>query len=463
MSPRALPKSVHFMGIGGSGMSGVAQIAAAQGFQVSGCDLSVDTPYISKVQNLGLPVSLGHDPLHLDGVDILAVTPAVFYQNNTHPEVELARSKGILMKWQEFMGQYLHLGKFVICIAGTHGKSTTTALAGQLLETAQLDPTVEVGATVPLWHSNVRIGTGRYFISEADEFHNNFASYRPDIIILNNIEMDHPEYFGSVDKLLSTYRDFISHLKPHGTLIYNSNSALAHSLVSSLSHPHFNLVPYSYFEIHSEHLSPTATTFSYHGHNYSLSLPGRHNIENALGVIELARLLKIKLSQVKSSLKSFTGIDRRLQFLGEKHGIKVYDDYANHPTAFLATIQAARQLHPGLPVWAVIEPHTFSRLRTLLPQLPASLASADQVIITKVFASRETDPGDFSGLTITDYLNRNSPPAKKATPTLSWATYIPEFPAVADHLKSQAPENCVILVMGSGLSHRLSRLILELL
>src|SRR3989344_8348914 len=210
----AKPKKIHFMGVGGSGMSAVAQIAHAQGYEVSGCDLNLDTPYISKITNLISHIYQGHSADHLKDIDILAVTPAVFFQSTHNPELTTAKSQGILMTWQEFMGNYLHKNKFLICVAGTHGKSTTTTMAGLLLEAAGFDPTVEVGATIPAWHSNVRIGQSKYFISEADEFYDNFSSYKSDVIILNNIEMDHPESFHTIGRLLQSFKNFIDNLKP---------------------------------------------------------------------------------------------------------------------------------------------------------------------------------------------------------------------------------------------------------
>ena len=441
------------MGIGGSGLAGVAQIAKAYGFSVSGCDLAIDTPYIDKVKKAGISVFSGHDASHIADADLVAVSPAIFYQSDNHPETALARKKGILIKWQQFLGEYLHHGKFLICIAGTHGKSTTSALAGLVLEAAGLDPTVEVGATVPVWYNNVRIGKGKYFISEADEYHDNFASYHPEIIILNNIELDHPEYFGTFEKILESYLRFIKNIKPGGTLIFNANSSgnleLIKLLSGQITDKKLVLVSYNYFDVKNEMLSPDKTKFEYQGKKYELKIPGRHNIENALGIIELANVLNINFLNLNSALKLFSGIGRRLELLGGKKGIKIYDDYANHPTAFMATIQAVRQLNPDSRVWAVIEPHTFSRLRAVLPQLPASVRGADHVIFSKIYASREQDPGDFSGADI-------SAAAKHPD-----SRYIPEFPVIIDYLPSHSHTGDVILVMGSGQSYKLSRQILE--
>ena len=392
---------VHFMGISGSGMSVVAEIAKSQGYEVTGCDLKTD----------------GHDPAHLKDIDILAVTPAVFFQSAQHPELLEGQKKGIAMTWQEFMGKYLHKNKFVICIAGTHGKSTTTAMTGKVLTEAGLDPTVELGA------SGHRIGYGKYFVSEADEYYGNFLNYEPDIIILNNIELDHPEYFGSLEKVLEMFQKFVDRLKVGGTIIYNNDSPLIHRLNLPQNSIHYS-----------------ASEFP---QNLNLKVPGDHNKANAMGVIKLAGLLKIPYEK---SLGEFSGIDRRLQELGTVNGVTVIDDYANHPTAFGANIKAVKEKYPGREIWAVIEPHTFSRLRAVLPDLASALKEADHVIISKIFASRETDPGDFTGADI--------------AATIPSALYIPEFKDIIEHLSLNTKHSSVVLVMGSGKSNELAREIL---
>jgi UDP-N-acetylmuramate--alanine ligase len=188
-------KKIHFMGIGGSAVAGVAILAKKFGFEVSGCDLEQTTVYSTTLGNYNIPTFWGHNTQHLQGVDLLIVSPAVLYADPLPEEVVEAKEKGILITWQEFVGQYLQKDKIVLAIAGTHGKSTTTALLGLLLEGSNLDPIVEVGAIIPQWQSTMRFGNSDYFVCEADEFNNNFLNYSPGLIIINNLEMDHPEFF----------------------------------------------------------------------------------------------------------------------------------------------------------------------------------------------------------------------------------------------------------------------------
>lgn len=427
-----MQQHVHVVGIGGSAASGIAQIAAAQGFKVTGCDQAAETPYIEKARKAGIQTFVGHNSSHLDGVDIVAVSPALFYQNPDHPEITRAQETGRLMTWQAFMGEYLHRDKFVIGIAGTHGKSTTTTMVGILLEAAQMDPTVEVGATAPVWNNNVRVGKSEYFVTEADEFHDNFLNYRPDVIIFTNLELDHPEYFITEERMIASYQKFVDQLKHNGTIIYNADSPM----LKKLTFPD-TATPYRGAEFDAQ--------------TFPLSVPGAHNRANAQAVVTLARLLQIPDEVTAKALKSFTGIGRRIELLGEANGIRVYDDYANHPTEFNASINGVKELNPNAKVWAIIEPHTFSRLRSVLPDLPASVKDADEVLVAKIFASREKDPGDFTGGNVT--LAMHHPHAR----------YIPDFEEITKIVTHEAKPGDVILVMGSGDSYKLSRRILAAL
>ena len=427
-------KNIHFIGIGGYGVSAVAQIAKYYRYQVTGCDVASDTPYIQKVKSAGIKVFTGHDISHIKNADLVAVTPAVFYQNENHPEILEAKNKNILVKWQDFLGQYLHKNKKVICIAGTHGKSTTTAMVGHLLQDAKLNPTVEIGATDIGWQNNILLGDGKYFISEADEFHDNFASYHPDYLILNNIEMDHPEYFLTFERMLESYQNLVSNMPTGSVLIYNAENIGNQRLVKSFKNSLVQLAPYY----------PSKNT-----KNIALTVLGQHNKDNALGVLELARVLGISEQIALKSLSNFTGLNRRLELIGTSRGVMVFDDYANHPSAFKASIEAINSRYPEAKITVVIEPHTVSRLKFTLDQLADSLVLANKVIISKIFTSREKEDPNFSGQNIADVIKNSE--------------YIPDFETITKSLSQSLKNNEIILVMGSGNSHQLARQILETL
>lgn len=327
---------IHSMGVGGSGMAGVSFLASKMGYEVTGCDLETG----------------GHDAKHLKNIDLLVVTPAVFYQSAKHPELVEGQKKGIVITWQEFLGKYLHNGKKVICIAGTHGKSTTTAMVGKLLEDAGFDPLVSLGANYKDWSGGARYGKGEYFVTEADEFYDNFLNYHPEIIILNTVEFDHPDYFKSEQQMRDSYKKFIGNLTGKKILITQKDSL----------HKIFNLKVF-----------------------------GEHNQKNANMVYVLGKKLGIKDEVIIKSLERFPGLERRLELISEKGGIMVYDDYAHHPTAIKATLDALREKYPKKRILAIIEPHGYERTMALLPKYKGVFDAADKVIIGPIFKARDSE------------------------------------------------------------------------
>jgi len=389
-------KRVHFMGIGGSGISGVADLAKKMGYQVSGCDLETG----------------GHDVKHLRNVDLVVATPAVFYQSPKHPEVVEARKRKIFMTWQEFLGKYLQVGKKVICVAGTHGKSTTTAIAGKLLIDAGLDPSVVVGANVPDWGGSSRFGHGKYFVVEADEFYDNFLNYDPDMIILNNIEFDHPDYFKNEAAVKASFRKFIQRLKGRKILITQKDSL----------HKRFNL-----------------------------KLFGEHNQKNANMVYVLGKKLGIAEEKIISSLESFSGIERRMELILDKKEIKIYDDYAHHPTAIRATLAALREKYPKNRIWTIVEPHGFVRTKALLPLYKNVFKDADKVIIGPIFKAR--DQKTF-GMTPQKIAEISGFPK---------ASGVNSFDQITKIIKKGIKSGDIVLVMGAGKSNLWARAIAKLI
>lgn len=335
------------MGIGGSGMSGVAYLASQMGYEVTGCDLEGSTAYSKDIFK-------GHDQKHLEGIDLLVISPAVEFQNSKNPEYLEGLKRGIVVTWEEFVGKYLCEGKKVICIAGTHGKSTTTAMAGKMLIDAGFDPTVLVGARVDEWDGNARFGKSEYFVLEADEFNNNFLNYHPDIIVLNNIEFDHPDFFKNEIEVEKSFDKFTKQLKAGGTLITSGDSL----------NKHFNL-----------------------------KVMGEHNQKNANMVYILGKKLGIDEYLIIKSIESFEGIGRRMELIADSGGVKIYDDYAHHPTAIKTTLEGVRKEYPNAKILVIDEPHGYKRTKALLPQYKGIFDTADKVIIGPIFQARdEKDP-----------------------------------------------------------------------
>jgi UDP-N-acetylmuramate--alanine ligase len=446
-------KRIHFVGIGGSGLSGVAGIAKAQGYEISGCDLNINTPYIDELKSQGVKIFQGQSENHIDNADLVVVSPAVFFQKDLHPEVLFAKKQGKLLTAREFESQYLQKDKKIICIAGTHGKSTTTAMAGLLFEKANLDPTVMIGANVKEWNGNFRTGAGDVYISEADEFYDSFLSYSPDVIILNNIEFDHPDYFKNEEQMFESFARFVKKLKGNKILIYNEDDFGIKKLFKLLGKEFLrsiNLHPYSSVGKNIK-LHENETQFETNGEIYKLKIPGEFNVNNALGVISLGEIFNISTKMIKNSLENFSGIGRRLELIGERNNIKVYDDYAHHPTAIKKTLKALRQKYPKNKIFAVVEPHTFSRTKALLPLYKNAFIDADNVVITPIYKSRDTEDFGINGENIV-----------KVSEHIS-IRYVDNFKVIITFIKESVKPSDIVIVMGAGESYKLAREILNIL
>jgi len=457
------PKHIHFMGIGGSAMAGVAILAKKFGFQVSGCDLQKETAYSQSLTRFGIKPFVGHNLSHLKDVDILAISPAVLASNPNHPEVLEAKKQGILMSWQEFQGKYLQKDKIVIAIAGTHGKSTVTAMVGLILESGELDPIVEVGALVPQWKATVRFGQSKYFVCEADEFNHNFLNYSSGMIIINNLEMDHPEFFKNEIQFREAFKKFIKKIKKPKILIVNEESLgiqellkemkgwLAKEKVRVLGYflkSQFNFPFATEYQGEIIQQTPELTQFKVRSETFNLKIPGVHNVANALGAIACGRELGISSQKIKTALGNFIGLGRRFELIGEEKGIKVFDDYAVHPTAVEATLKAARQKYPQQKIWAVFEPHQYSRLKIFLNEFAQTLKKADQVIVTAIYPGREKIDPTIKSEDLVDKIGAK-------------AEYLKDFKKVAGKISQKAQKDDVIIVFGAGKSYLLSKMILE--
>lgn len=444
---------IHFMGIGGSAISGIALIAKNMGYRVSGCDLTGETAYTNFLKKDGIPILVGHDADHLEGVDILAVTPSVFFLNNNHPEVELAKEKKILMTWQELTGKVLQKGKKVICVAGTHGKSTTTAMAGYLLEKASFDPIVVIGAKVNKWGGSFRAGKGKYFVTEADEFYDNFLNYKSDIIILNNIEFDHPDYFKSYEDILTSFKKFLRNLREERVLIFNQDSKGIKELFDILGPGFLTKIKSVGYSLNGKMIkrNTQGTSFRVNGEEFKLNVFGDHNVSNALGVIALGKFLKIPVKTIKESLADFEGVGRRLELVGTKKGIAVYDDYAHHPTAIAATLEALRQKYPESFIWAINEPHMYSRTKALLGKYKGVFDKADRVTIAPIYMSRDKSTFGISPESIVKSSGHTNIEGSNS------------FDDIVRAVKKDSKSGDVILVMGAGDSYLLAQNIYEAL
>ena len=452
------------MGIGGSGMSAVAGIAQEMGYKVDGCDINLTSPYLAQIKDK-IRIKKGHSPAHVNVEDILVVSPAVYYKYP--PEAELAKNKNPIT-WEKFLGTYLHKGKEVIAVSGTHGKSTTTALLSLVFEAAGFDPTVMVGAKVREWEKNYRVGRSNIFITEADEFYENFLNYTPEAIILTNVELDHPEYFKKLGWLTNSFKKHVRSLVGKKILVANGDDLAVRKVVGAMAKQKLGIETYTYtilpakgkhedFRAKILSRSPEGAKFKVffkstgETEEFSTKLVGDFNVSNVMAVIALSSLYSIKPAVITKVLKNFTGIGRRMELVGEKNGVFVYDDYAHHPTAIRETIKAVKQKHPISRIFAVVEPHSYSRVAKLLKGYTEAFSEAYSVIIAPIFKARDTENYGMSeeklvGLIKNDRVN----------------TY-DSFDKIAEVLPKELKKNDVVLVMGAGKSSDLAKMIIRAL
>ena len=390
---------VHFLGIGGSGASAAAALAKAQGFEITGCDLEPNNEFTTQFKSSHL--LKGHSPKHLNvhpggghsNIDILAITPAITSLDPNNPELLEAKKLGIpVLTWQQFTGEYLTKDKFVIAVCGTHGKTTTTAMIAQMLEDANLDPTVLLGAIHPKWKTNYRTGESKYFVVEADEFNDNFLHFKPNITVVTNIEMDHPEYFKDINAYLGSFEKFL--LQSKQTIAANLLDKSVAEIVKDVM----------------KHSSVSALDFNKIEVEFNLKIPGEYNISNAKAAFQVGLLLGIDPEIIRNSLNNYNGVGRRFEYLGEYHGAKVYSDFGHHPTEIKKTMEAAREKFPNQKIWFFYQPHMFSRTKALFSDFVKVFKNlpVEGIVILDIYPSREIDIGLVSSQELVKAIGKNN-------------------------------------------------------
>ncbi|OGY26266.1 MAG: hypothetical protein A2Z11_00485 [Candidatus Woykebacteria bacterium RBG_16_43_9] len=412
------------MGVGGAGCSAAFAIASSQGFQVTGCDIEKTSPYLDK--RLKKFVSIGHDPAHLKNSEVIAYSPAVTSFDSDNEELVMARKRGLeVLPWDLFVAKELLKNKFVIAVAGTHGKSTVTAMVGVLLEKAGIDPTCLVGAIVVDWGCNYRVGESKYFVIEADEYSEKFLNFTPNIAAITNIEFDHPEYFRDFDHLKETFKKFADKLQEDSVLIVGSDVNLKNNngKTNKVSGPA----------------------------DLNLKMVGGFNQKNAAIAAAVAQELGIEKDSIKKTLESFKGVARRFEFIGEEKGVLVFDDYAHHPTAISETLRAVREKFPDKKILVVFQPHLFTRTKVLFDDFVRSFTEApvDKIILVDIFAAREKDEAAVSSLDLTRAIVGGK------------AKYIPSLEGAATYLVKEVSVGDVVITMGAGDIYRLPTRLLE--
>lgn len=469
---------IHVIGIGGAGASAAALLAAGEGAIVTGCDSGGPSPYTPPLDAAGIEMGWSHDPAHVAGLpppDRLAVSKALTAIAPDHPELLAARAAGIpVQAWQQVVADAA-VGRRLVAVAGTHGKSTTAGWLTHVLVVAGRDPSAFVGALLPGsitggLPATARLGHGPEVVVEADEYAGNFDAYAPQVVAITNIDWDHPDVFPDRAAVVAAFVAWLSRV-PEAALVVNVGDAGVVELLGQLGVRSGPLIRVAAGDPAEDaraadlqgavlestpagtevRMTPSAGA----PFEVRLSTAGAHNVANALVVAATAEVLGLSRGQVREGLASFSGVGRRLERKGEAGGVIVYDDYGHHPTAIRATIDAVRQREPGRRLWLACEPLTFHRTAAMLDELAAALAEADGIAVADIWPGRDPDRtiASAAGLAAaTRAVARGRPVAAPG-----------DVAATATWLAGQVRPGDVVLAMGGGQSYRIGERLLETL
>ncbi len=449
-------KNIHMIGIGGVSMSGIAEILVNWGFNVSGSN-NVDSDILHTLENNGIKVFIGHRPENVIGSDCVVYTAAISKDN-----VELVHAKELgipVIERSDFLGELTRCYKNTIAISGTHGKTTTTSLVSLCFIEALKDPSIQVGALIKELNGNYRVGNSEDFIIEACEYVESFLKFSPKSEIILNIDNDHLDYYKNLENIKKAFVKYVKLLPDDGLLVINADD------LNCLDLPTYTKAKAIKYGIENEDVDFSAKniTFDEDGcpefdvykynefyEHIKLSIPGRHNVLNSLACIALCDSYSISKDAIKISLSKFKGADRRFEFKGTLNGARVYDDYGHHPTEISATAKALKNKKFNKS-WVVFQPHTYSRTFNLLDDFANALLSFDNIIVTDIYAARETNTYNISSKDLVDKiikLGKN-------------AIYIPELEDCAKYLKRNVKENDIVLTLGAGTVTNIGPMIVE--
>jgi UDP-N-acetylmuramate--alanine ligase len=439
-------KTVHFIGIGGAGMSAIAKVLVEQGWRVTGSDEKL-SPLAQALAGQGATVYEGHRAENVGAdVDTVIISSAIPAEN---VEVSAAHARGLpVLKRADFLGQLME-NRVGVAVAGTHGKTTTTGLVAFILDRAGLDPTFIVGGVLADYGTNARAGKGQPFVIEADEYDRMFLGLKPSVAVVTNVEHDHPDIYPTLEKMQEAFRGFTNLLPPDGLLIACARDVFAKSLAqerqdlgrAALT---YGLRPDDNFR--ADLPQPNGAggyDFLVVKNNQTLGLarnrlPGEHNVLNSLAALAVADHLGVPFNTARNALAEYRGVGRRFEVKGEAGGITVVDDYAHHPTEIRATLAAARRRFAGRALWVMFQPHTFSRTRALLADFATSFNDADHVVIVDIFRSREAPDPTTSANDIVQAMKHSD------------ARYIPTLAAAAEDLCARLKSGDVLVTLGAG-------------
>ena len=439
------PIHVHFIGIGGISMSGLAEILLKEDFQISGSDAK-SSDIIDNLMDMGAIVNIGQCAENItDDIDLVVYTAAVHTDN---PEYAACVAKNIPMLTRaQLLGQIMNNYKYSVAVSGTHGKTTTTSMLSQVFLEADVDPTISVGGILDSIGGNIRVGQSDYFVTEACEYTNSFHSFFPYISIILNVDADHLDFFSGIEEIIESFHTFAKNLPDNGTLVVNGDMDCLPQVTKDLT---CNIVTFglndtnAYYPTNIEsddkgHMNYTLMVNGEAAERVHLNIGGTHNVTNSLAVIAVADLLGIDREFALAGLACFGGAHRRFELKGTLGNVTVIDDYAHHPTEIKATLTTATHT-PHNELWVVFQPHTYTRTKALFEEFADALKGFDHVILVDIYAAREPDTGLVHAKDLADRIKELG----------SDARYFSSFEAVENYLLKNCKKNDLLITMGAG-------------
>ena len=449
-------KNIHCIGIGGVGVSAIAEILLARGYNVSGSDMK-QSDLTDRLAADGVKIYIGHNAENVEDADLIVYSAAIAEEN---PEVIRAREKNIpLASRAEVLGVLMDDFKNSIAISGTHGKTTTTSMVSLILENAKLEPTILVGGNLAEIGGNVKVGSGEYFVTEACEYRDSFLELRPRIEVILNIDSDHLDYFEDIHHIVRSFDKFAKAVPEDGKVIAYDANPFVHQVIKDIP----GAITYGYNENCTYHIANTIFDENgmpefnviYQGEDLGrvkLSMPGEHNILNAVGAFACCHQLGVDPNVIIDTLDKFKGTQRRFDIQGTtENGVKIVDDYAHHPTEIKATLSAARNI-PHNKLWCLFQPHTYTRTLALFHEFAESFEETDVLIIAKIYAAREKDIYKVSSQGLTEEIMKNHPDKE--------VYYMDTLEEIAEYVKQHAAPNDLVLTMGAGDIYKVGDMIL---
>ena len=441
------PAHIYFIGIGGISMSGLAHILEDKGFKISGSDAK-ESAMTKALEDMGIKVFYGQKKENLDAcgdIDAVVYTAAVHPDN---PEFIAANEKNIpLLTRAELLGQIMKEYELPVAISGTHGKTTTTSMISKVLLEANMDPTLSIGGIFKDIGGNIRVGQSKYFVTEACEYTNSFLSFFPKVSIVLDIDADHLDFFKDLDDIRNSFKKFCNLLPDDGTLIINSDIDNMEEITEGLS---CNIITYGskdssdYYPSDITYDEFANASFTINRKNKApiqikLSVPGEHNVYNAIAAVAACDLMGVDPEYMIKALREFTGTNRRFEHKGVVDGVTIVDDYAHHPTEIKATLSAA-QNYPHKTLWCVFQPHTYTRTKALMHEFAEALSLADKVVLADIYAARETDHLGISSRTLQEEIKSLGHDCY----------YFPSFEEIEKFLLQNCTKDDLLITMGAG-------------